>query len=204
MIASLSGRVAHVGLDRVVLEVGGAGLLVHTTPRTAADARVGHELRLATTLVVREDSLTLYGFGADGERDMFETVQTVSGVGPRLALAMLSVLAPDDLRAALTTGDTAALTKVPGVGKKSAERLVLELRDKVGMPSAPVGGAGAPAAGGGSSAGTPWREQVTEALVGLGWSARQAEGAVESVAAQADEDATVATLLRLALRELGR
>ncbi len=198
MIASLSGTVATVGLDRVVLEVGGVGMLVHTTPATAAACRRGQQTTLATTLVVREDSLTLYGFGAEAERDIFETVQTVSGVGPRLALAMLSVMAPDAVRLALGNGDVLALTKVPGIGRKSAERLVLELRDKVGaVAGGAVGAATATAAG-------PWREQVSEALVGLGWSARQAAEAVTAVAPRADEDADVATLLRLALRELAR
>lgn len=200
MISSLSGRVGHVGLDRIVVEVGGVGMLVHTTPRTAADVRAGQEVTVSTTLVVREDSLTLFGFGSPGERDMFETVQTVSGVGPRLALAMLSVLTPDDVRAALTTGDVATLTKIPGVGKKSAERLVLELKDKVGMPSAPVGGSATAAA----PLGDARRDQVAEALVGLGWSAKQATDAVSTVSAAADPDASVAALLRMALRELGR
>ncbi|WP_404382888.1 Holliday junction branch migration protein RuvA [Knoellia locipacati] len=200
MIASLSGRVSHVGLDRIVVEVGGVGMLVHTTPRTAADVRTGQEVTVSTTLVVREDSLTLFGFGSPGERDMFETVQTVSGVGPRLALAMLSVLTPDEVSAALRAGDLATLTKIPGVGKKSAERLVLELKDKVGMPSSPVGGSTAAAA----PLGDARRDQVAEALVGLGWSAKQATDAVSTVSSAADPDASVAALLRMALRELGR
>ena len=132
MIASVRGEVLSVGLDSAVLEVGGVGLLVHTTPGTVAGLRRGAQARLATTLVVREDSLTLYGFADEDERDVFEPVQTVSGVGPRLALAMLAVHAPDALRAAVSTGDLAALTKVPGIGKKGAERIVLELRDKLG------------------------------------------------------------------------
>ncbi|MFQ6170715.1 Holliday junction branch migration protein RuvA [Oryzobacter sp. R7] len=200
MIASLRGRVTHVGLDHVVVEVGGVGMLVHTTPATAASCHRGSEASLATTLVVREDSLTLYGFGAAADRDMFETVQTVSGVGPRLALAMLSVMGPDQLAAALSSGDAKALTTIPGIGAKSAQRLVLELRDKVGA----VRGAGPP--GGTQPAPTPgsepWRGQVQEALVGLGWSAKQAGDAVEKVAAQAPADAEIAALLRLALREL--
>ena len=202
MISSVRGPVGHVGLDRVVVEVGGVGLLVHTTPATAATCHRGQEVALATTLVVREDSLTLYGFSGAAERDMFETVQTVSGVGPRLALAMLSVMGPDELAGALTAGDAKALTAIPGIGAKSAQRLVLELRDKVGA----IHGTGvAPAASATPRAGAePWREQVTEALVGLGWSGRQASDAVEKVAAGAPADAEVATYLRLALRELRR
>ena len=200
MISSVRGPVTHVGLDHVVVDVGGVGMLVHTTPATAGTCRRGAEASLSTSLVVREDSLTLFGFGAPAERDMFQTLQTVSGVGPRLALAMLSVMGPDELAAALSTGDAKALTAIPGIGAKSAERLVLELRDKVGA----IRGAGSsPTSGsGGQPVGEPWRTQVTEALVGLGWSAKQAGDAVERVAASAPHDADVATYLRLALREL--
>ena len=133
MIASVRGPVRHVGLDRAVVEVGGVGLLVHATPATVAELRPGQEVTLETTLVVREESLTLYGFADPDARALFEQVQTVSGVGPRLALAMLSVLAPDEVRRALAQGDLATLTKVPGIGRKSAERLVLELKDKVAV-----------------------------------------------------------------------
>ena len=201
MIASVRGPVTHVGLDHVVVEVGGVGMLVHTTPATASGCRRGSEASLATTLVVREDSLTLFGFAGADERDMFVTLQTVSGVGPRLALAMLSVMGPDQLAGALSSGDSKALTTIPGIGAKSAERLVLELRDKVGA----VRGAG-PTASGTTTTGPgerePWRGQVTEALVGLGWSAKQAGDAVERVAASAPADADIAAYLRLALREL--
>ena len=200
MISSVRGPVTHVGLDHVVVDVGGVGMLVHTTPATAGTCRRGAEASLSTSLVVREDSLTLFGFGAPAERDMFQTLQTVSGVGPRLALAMLSVMGPDELAAALSTGDAKALTAIPGIGAKSAERLVLELRDKVGAIRG--AGSGATSGGGGQPVGEPWRAQVTEALVGLGWSAKQAGDAVERVAASAPHDADVATYLRLALREL--
>ncbi len=200
MIASVRGPVAHVGLDHVVVEVAGVGMLVHTTPATAATCRRGSDASLATSLVVREDSLTLFGFGASAERDMFQTLQTVSGVGPRLALAMLSVMGPDELAAALTTGDSKALTTIPGIGAKSAERLVLELRDKVGALR--VSSSDAPTRTGTPDSREPWRGQVTEALVGLGWSAKQAGDAVERVAGSAPPDADIATYLRLALREL--
>ncbi|TWP36669.1 Holliday junction branch migration protein RuvA [Leekyejoonella antrihumi] len=198
MISSLSGTVGAVGLDHVVVEVGGVGLLVHTTPAEAAALRPGATARLSTTLVVREESLTLYGFAETAQRDLFEQVQTVSGVGPRLALAMLAVHAPTPLRAAIAGGDLAALVKVPGIGKKGAERIVLELKDKIG----PV------EAGAGSSAPTTpvaaEHEQVTEALVGLGWSAKQATEAVDAVSAAEPGTREVSALLRLALRELGR
>jgi len=201
VIASVRGPVTHVGLDHVVVEVGGVGMLVHATPATASACRLGSEASLATSLVVREDSLTLFGFSTPAERDMFETLQTVSGVGPRLALGMLSVMGPDQLAAALSTGDSKALTAIPGIGAKSAERLVLELRDKVGA----VRGAGTGTASGPVSdpdGREPWQGQVTEALVGLGWSARQAADAVERVGATAPADADIAAYLRLALREL--
>ncbi|MDF8266290.1 Holliday junction branch migration protein RuvA [Luteipulveratus flavus] len=198
MIASLRGAVATAGLDHVVLEVGGVGMLVHVTPGTASGLRRGQEARLATSLVVREDSLTLFGFADEAERDLFEQVQTVSGVGPRLALAMLAVHPPDSLRAAISGGDVVALTKVPGIGKKGAERIVLELRDKVG--AIPGGAATVVAAGNGS----PARGQVAEALVGLGWSAKQADDAVGKVLAAGPQSGDVSSLLRLALRELGR
>lgn len=199
MISSVRGPVLQVGLDSVVVEVGGIGLLVHTTPATAAAVRPGTTAALSTTLVVREESLTLYGFADDDERVVFELVQTVSGVGPRLALAMLAVHAPDSLRAAVADGDLVALTKVPGIGKKGAERIVLELRDRIGAPT----GSGAPA--------TPrqpavdaWRGQVRDALTGLGWSAKQADEAIDTVADQARDTSDISGLLRAALRELGR
>ena len=200
MIASVRGSVQHIGLDRVVVEVGGVGMLLHTTPATASAQHLGREATLATTLVVREDSLTLYGFASDEERDIFEQVQTVSGVGPRLALAMLSVLAPDRLRAAVTGSDLATLTKVPGIGKKGAERIVLELRDKIGVPSGAAGTTSAVP----TVAGPSWRDQVTDALTGLGYSGKQAEDAVTAVAASAPADPNVSEMLRAALRELGR
>ncbi|GAB47616.1 Holliday junction branch migration protein RuvA [Mobilicoccus pelagius] len=201
MISTLTGTVRHVGLDRLVVEVGGVGLTVHTTPSTAAAAHRGHETQLSTSLVVREDSLTLFGFAGADERDLFEIVQTVSGVGPRLALAMLAVLDPATLRLAVASGDVRTLTKVPGIGKKGAERLVLELRDKIAEPEA-VGASGAAAPA--PEPESVRREPVREALVGLGWSAKQAESAIEAVVAREGEDQSVPALLKAALRELGR
>ena len=192
MIASVAGQVAAVGPQGAVVEVGGIGLAVQCTPGTLARLRVGQPARLATSLVVREDSLTLYGFSDDDERSVFELLQTASGVGPRLAQAVLSVLPPTDVRRAVATADVAALTRVPGIGKKGAERLVLELRDKVGAVE--------PAAGGTPTA--PWRDQVGQALVGLGWTARDADEAVELVAPTAGDRPDVPTLLRAALRVL--
>lgn len=208
MIASVSGTVARIGLDHLVVEVGGVGMLVHTTPATASAQRLGATTQLATSLVVREDSLTLYGFATTQEQATFELVQTVSGVGPRLALAMLAVLTPDQLRQAIAAEQFTTLTKVPGIGRKGAERLVLELRDKVGALAALRGDAAdgdaplpeAPTA----TDGDAWRAPVTEALVGLGWSAKQAETGVDKIAGELGPEPDVAVALRLALRELGR
>jgi holliday junction DNA helicase RuvA len=199
MIASLTGRVAAVAPDAAVVEVGGVGLSVHCTPGTLAGLRVGQSARLATTLVVREDSLTLYGFADDDEKHLFELLQTASGVGPRLAQAALAVLAPDQIRKAIAGADPGTLTRVPGIGKKGAERIILELRDKIGP--APIGG--------GQVTGVPgaaaWPEQVRAALVGLGWTASQADQAVATVAESVTGDTPpVADLLRQAIRLLGR
>ncbi|MFT4299486.1 MAG: Holliday junction branch migration protein RuvA [Aeromicrobium sp.] len=195
MIASLRGTVTALTLDGAVLDVGGVGYFVRTTPGTLAGLRLGQECAVATTLVVREDSMTLYGFASVEEREMFELVQTASGIGPKVALAMLSVLDPDRLRSAIAQANYAALTSVPGIGRKGAERIVVELKDRVGLATA-TAATGAPA----------WREQVHEALLGLGWSARDAESAVDAVAADLPEGemAEVSTLLRDALRTLAR
>jgi len=204
MIASVRGIVLSAGLDAAVIEVGGVGLWLHTTAATAASLRPGVEAVLATTLIVREESLTLYGFADEDERVVFDLVQTVSGVGPRIALAMLAVHTPDGLRRAVSSGDLAALTKVPGIGKKGAERIVLELRDKIGLPTS-----GATSAAASRRVEAEWTAQVHDALVGLGWSSKQAEEAVVAVQplavqAEADGAPNVSALLRAALRELAR
>ncbi|MGQ0717238.1 MAG: Holliday junction branch migration protein RuvA [Pseudonocardiales bacterium] len=197
MISSVRGQVLSVELDHVVVEVGGVGLAVRAVPATLATLRCGEQARLATSLVVREDSLTLYGFADGAARELFVLLQTVSGVGPRLALAMLAVLEPDCLRTALAEGDLTMLTRVPGIGRKGAERLVVELRDRVGCAPAATG----PVAGG--AAGT--RAQVAEALVGLGFAARQAELAVDAVLADSNGEARdTSEVLRHALTRLGR
>jgi holliday junction DNA helicase RuvA len=198
VIASVRGEVLSVELDHAVVEVGGVGLAVHAVPSTLATLRRGDQARLVTSLVVREDSLTLYGFADGGARELFVLLQTVSGVGPRLALAMLAVLEPDTLRTALAEGDLTVLTRVPGIGRKGAERLVVELRDKVGVRPPAASG---PVASGGSAA----RVQVTEALVGLGFAARQAEQAIDAVLAESERETTdTSEVLRSALTRLGR
>ena len=209
MIASVRGPVLEVRLEHVVVEVGGVGLAVQVTPSTAGHLRVGEEARLATTFVVREESLTLYGFLDVDERGVFETIQTVSGIGPRTALAMLAVLSPDELRTAVAREDLKALMTVPGIGRKGAQRIVLELADRLGAPHGGV--ASLPTA---RPAGVvDQRAQVVEALEGLGWTGRAADEAVEAVVAarvaERGEDAAVVAaadvsdVLRAALRELG-
>lgn len=204
MIAFLTGRVAARGADSAVLDVGGVGMSVRCTPSALSRLSVGEEGTVATSLVVREDSLTLFGFADNDERDLFEKLQTASGVGPRLAQAILAVHSPDSLRAAVATEDTAALTRVPGIGKKGAQRIVLELRGKLDPPVrealARSGQETDPAA----PPADAWRGQVVSGLINLGWSAKDAEAAATAVAADAEETTDVAVLLRTALRKLSR
>ncbi|GGK85607.1 Holliday junction branch migration protein RuvA [Mangrovihabitans endophyticus] len=199
MIASVRGQVAAISPDSVVIEVGGVGLQVQCAPGTLARLAAGAEARLATSMVVREDSLTLYGFADDDERQLFELLQTASGVGPRLAQAVLAVHQPDAVRRAISAGDIGALTRVPGIGKKGAERLVLELRDRIG----PV--AVATATGGAGVLAGEWPDQVRQGLLALGWTASQADQAVAAVADSLDgEVPPVPQLLRQAIRLLGK
>ncbi len=203
MIAHLSGSVAGVSPDGAVIDVGGFGLRLHRTPGTLASLRLGEPARVATSLVVREDSLTLFGFGTDDERNVFELLQTASGIGPRLALAMLAVHSPDALRRAVAAEDIKALTMVPGVGNKGAQRIILELKDRLGAPGDLSGQADG--AGPARRAEPTWRDQVQSGLVNLGWSARDAESAVDAVEADSgDQTPDVATALRAALRKLSR
>lgn len=198
MIASVRGLVASLSPDKAVVEVGGIGLSIICAPNTIGTLRIGAEATLATSLVVREDSLTLYGFADEDSRILFELLQTASGVGPRLAQAVLAVHSPEAVRRAISSGDTATLTRVPGIGKKGAERLILELRDKIG----PVDGGGSLLTLGVAA----WQEQVRQALTGLGWTATQADQAVTGVAEQLDGSAIppVPVLLKRAITLLGR
>lgn len=198
MIAFVSGTVAALTVSSAVLEVGGVGLELMCTPGTLATLREGHSARLPTSMIVREDSLTLFGFIDDDEKAMFELVQTASGVGPKVAQAITAVLAPDDLRRAIASDDVKTLTRVPGIGQKGAQRIILELKDRIGAPT-----------GGRALASTqpvvdPWREQVHQGLLGLGWSTKEAEQAVDVVAPDAGDTPDVGALLRAALRALAR
>jgi len=203
MISHLNGIVAGVAPDGAVIDVGGVGLRVQCTPDTLASLRLGEPARVATALVVREDSLTLFGFGSEDERNVFELLQTATGIGPRLALAMLAVHSPDALRRAVAAEDLNALTMVPGIGKKGAQRIVLELRDRLGAPGDAIGNGFALAA---RTAAPSWRDQVQSGLTNLGWSARDAEAAIAAVEAEAGEGQApdVATALRAALRKLSK
>jgi len=198
MIASVRGVVAAIAPDSAVIEVGGVGLQIQCAPGTLAGLKAGVEARLATSMVVREDSLTLYGFADDDEKHLFELLQTASGVGPRLAQAVLAVHQPDTVRRAIAGSDIVALTRVPGIGKKGAERLVLELRDRIGpVPTGPDGRAGVLRG--------DWQGQVRQGVMALGWSAAQADQAVAAVGETIDgETPPVPVLLRQAIRLLGR
>ena len=205
MIAFVKGEVAAVSVTSAVVEVGGIGLELLCTPGTIASLRTGQQATLPTSMVVREDSLTLFGFLDEDEKVTFELVQTASGVGPKLAQAMLAVLTPDALRTAVAGDDVKTLTRVPGIGQKGAQRIILELKDRLGTPTGGrVEGSPLPAA-------APWRNQVHQGLVGLGWSAKDADRAIEQVAVDeaptgsaTEQDPDVGALLRAALRTLSK
>lgn len=200
MIAYVRGPVAAVTLSSAVLEVGGVGLELMCTPGTLATLSpkvgTGQVALLPASMVVREDSLTLFGFLDEDEKSCFELLQTASGVGPKLAQAMLAVLSPDDLRRAVGSEDVKTLTRVPGIGQKGAQRIILELKDRLGAPlgraaTAPV-------------AVEAWRDQVRQGLQGLGWSAKDADRALDEVAPTDGATPDVAALLRAALRTLSK
>lgn len=197
MIASLRGVVTYVGTASAVIDVNGIGMAVQATPQTLMSLRTGAEALLHTALIVREDSMTLFGFSEPGEREVFETLLGVSGVGPRIALAVLAVHTPEAVRIAASTGDDKAFSKVPGIGPKGARRIVLELADKL----VPLGTEEAPAAA------PAWNDQVLSAMTGLGWSEKDAAAAIEATVAEHPEAAaagSVAEILRLTLRRLGQ
>ena len=198
MIASLRGTVLDIQLDHVVLECAGVGYKVLATPTTLGTLQRGEEAHVMTTLVVKEDSMTLYGFTSTDDRDMFHVLQTVSGLGPKLALAALSVMGAGDLAQAIAGEESARLQKIPGVGKRMAQRLVLELKDKV-SGFAPALSDVPPAT---PTATGPVVDDVVEALVGLGFSDKAARPVVEAVAAE-QPDAATPVVLRAALSQLG-
>jgi Holliday junction DNA helicase RuvA len=198
MIAFVRGTVASVGLGSAVLDVGGVGLELHCTPGTLATLRENTTVILPTSMVVREDSLTVFGFLDEDEKAVFELVQTASGVGPKLAQAVLAVLSPDELRRAVSQEDVPTLTRVPGIGQKGAQRIILELKDRIGPPVGTSAVALPPGAE------PVWRVQVRDGLVGLGWSAKEADKAVTAVAPEDGTTPDVGALLRAALQVLSR
>jgi Holliday junction DNA helicase RuvA len=203
MIASVHGLVAALGPDGAVVEVGGIGLAVSCSPGTLARLRLGESARLATSLVVREDSLTLYGFADDDERALFELLQTANGVGPKLAQTILAVHAPREVRRAVATADFTTLMAVPGIGRKGAERLVLELRDRIGSIDSDSSASSREA---GRTPTAPWRDQLARALGGLGFTGKEANDAIEVLAADvgSGEDPDLSSLLRRSIQLLGR
>ncbi|MDO5721203.1 MAG: Holliday junction branch migration protein RuvA [Actinomycetaceae bacterium] len=192
MIALIQGRVHHIGADKVIVTTTGVGYLIHTNSRTLMQLRHGEDVELHTAMVVREDSLTLYGFLSSDERDTHNALQSVTGVGPRTALAALEVFTPDELRQALANEDEKALQRIPGVGKKSAQRLIINIGDKLGPPSAamPVKPTVDDTTG----------KEVVAALVSLGWNSARAE---EAVAQFAGSGMNTSDMLRAALIALG-
>ena len=192
MIATLFGTVRSLKLDQAIIDVNGVGYLVHITAKTSAQLSLGRDYQLFTSMVVREDSMTLYGFTENDEREVFELVQTVSGIGPKVALGITASMGIDDLSHAVNSKDEAAISAVPGIGKKSAQRLILELTGKLDF-SHPAN----------KAAGFSWRDQLVEALTGLGFARKQAEQAVNEIAANRDakelSSATPTELLKLAL-----
>ena len=213
MIASLRGTVLSVGLTGAVIETGGVGMSIQATPTTLSGLRVGEESLVHTELVVREDSLTLFGFADADERDSFRTLMSAKGVGAKLALAMLAVHTPNTLRRAIASQDIAALTRVPGLGPKGAQRVILDVADKLGpvtgddrdpaLPGPETPGGGDPES---SWDGAAPNADVVAALVQLGWNeaaARQAVTAVEADYAEGGESPDMAVLLRASVRWLG-
>ncbi len=200
MISFVRGPVAALSLAQTVIDVNGVGMLVHATPKTLGELRLGEEAVLTTAMIVREDSMTLYGFADGGEREVFETLLSVSGIGPRLALAILSVLEPEAIRLGVANADSKVFTKVPGVGPKVAGRIVLELKGKL----KPTGAAPAPSQ---AAPAMEWKDQVVAAMTSLGWNERDALKAIDAaIGAEPElaEGANVPAVLRATLRWLGQ
>lgn len=203
MISSLTGTVESVGLNHAVITVSGFGMRFSATPQTLAALHLGEAGRVLTSLVVREDSMTLFGFATEDERDVFDVLLGVSGVGPRLALAVLAVHEPEAVRVAASTGDDKAFTKVPGIGPKGARRILLELTDKLIPTGVTVGTGDQPMLAGAM----PWMDRVLEALTGLGWTEKDAEKAVRDTLRhepELEETGDVASVLKATLRHLGQ
>lgn len=188
MISLLSGTVRSINTDRVVVEVGGFGLTVLVNPATTTQVTLGSQIQLFTSLVVREDSLTLFGFINEESRALFELVQTVSGIGPKVALSILGALTPEDLGRAIAQEDISSIEKVPGIGRKGAQRLILELKGKLSDLSTAAQYKGHQPA---------WREQLASALVSLGFSPKESDAAISNVVSALQADGVEASKLEL-------
>ncbi len=197
MIYSISGEVTDIGIDYVVVDTNGVGYLIYTTSTVLLDLHIGQNAVLYTSLIVREDSMTLYGFTDKADRNVFNILLGVSGVGPKLALACLNVHTCVSLAEAVRNGDLKALEKIPGVGKKSAQRMLLEIGDKLGAVAVSTTDSSMAKPSGGIV-----NEQVIQALTQLGWQSSIAEKAVEEVSSANSYD-DVATLLKATLVFLG-
>ena len=202
MIASVSGIVSRIQTDTVVVLVGGVGLLLHVTPDVINGSRIGDELTLFTSLIVREESLTLYGFISSESQDVFELLQNASGIGPKTALAALTVHSPEAIRKAILEEDFKSLEMIPGVGRKSAQKLVIELTDRVKTASL-SNSVVRP-----NLVGAPWKNQIHAAMVGLGFAPKEIAAAIEqaeqALQRQEVETEDVSELLKIALRSRGR
>jgi Holliday junction DNA helicase RuvA len=188
MISLVNGVVRSIGSEKVVVEVGGVGLAVSVTSQTGSQLNIGVPVQLFTTLIVREDALTLFGFLDEESRSTFELVQTVTGIGPKVALAIMGSHSPQTLAAAIAQEDIAAIEKVPGIGRKGAQRLILELKGKMtDFGTTPRSSQHQPV----------WREQLTSALVSLGFSAKDSDAAINSVIAEYAENGVEPTELEL-------
>jgi Holliday junction DNA helicase RuvA len=195
MIASISGTVKGISPTTVVIDVGGVGMLLQISPRLSATLMVGKSASLHTTLLVREDSLTLYGFETMEDRSIFEQLQTVTGIGPKVAQSALNLFEANELAGVIAAGNLSALEKVSGLGKKGAQRVVLELKDKVGSISSS-----------GKAVSRSWRDDLTEALLSLGFTAKDSADVVDSVSAEFSDAAEISleVLLKRALQIRGR
>ena len=178
MIAQLTGTVRHLTTEKVVIEVGGVGYSLSITPRTSSRITMGSVISIFTTLVVREDSMTLFGFLDAQERDLNETLQTVTGIGPKVALAITGALSPEELARAIASDDIATIEKVPGIGRKGAQRLILELKGKLLSDAAPSP----------QQKSSPVREQLIAALTGLGFTAKESDNAINSTFSHVSEE----------------
>lgn len=200
MISTITGKVLETKIDGLVVNVGGLGFFILCAPDLIAKAKLGSEITICTSLVVREDSLTLFGFETAQSRELFELVQSVSGFGPKLAFTILAAMAPEDFREAIASEDVNRLKQTPGVGAKGAQRLVLELKDRVNTFTGSTHN---------KSTSVGWKVQVEQGLIGLGWTAKDASRAISAVSEEVNQsseqaDLDVSHLLKRALQILAK